>query len=61
MNKGPGNGSYCNRAADRPTGDLVPMMASLSESSEPESNLNLLVVAFGDQPQARRAATIAMP
>jgi hypothetical protein len=41
--EGPADEGYCNRASDRPTGDLVPMML-LSESAERKSNLNLLLL-----------------
>jgi hypothetical protein len=39
------------------------MMAllSVSESAEWKSNLNILFVAVGDQPQAARDAAIATP
>jgi hypothetical protein len=37
------------------------MMMLLSESAERKSNLNILFVAVGDQPQGRRDPAIGTP
>jgi len=59
--QGPGNGSYCSRASDQASGDQVAMKALISEIAERKSNLSVLFVAVGDQPQTARDAAIATP